>query len=177
MRNSILGLFAFFLVLPSLAQADSAAPEFFGVREIIIQNPRFIDAKASDTCGLSRDQVMETLTKGLLAWPNTPAIPVGDAKPPSLGVARVDLVPEIHTRADDNLQCSSWVSLSVENRAKLVVSPVSTLRSVTVVYWRQHALAVSGQSTHVQFVDELLKKMSAQLAQQYKLDQPPELSK
>jgi hypothetical protein len=35
----------------------NAAPEMMGVREVIIQYVHFTDNKASDTCGLTREQI------------------------------------------------------------------------------------------------------------------------
>ena len=175
MRKSTL----FFLSLclaPSFAQAQSTAPELFGVREVVVEAARFDDPKASDTCGLSREFVSSTLAKSF-AGTGVPAISAVDVRPPMLGVARVQLIPEISTRTDENLSCVSWISLSTESHANVVLSPIATPRSVTVVYWRQHMLAASGQSGHTQAVGNVLQKMAEQFAQQYTLDQPPALPK
>ena len=175
MRKSVL----FFLALcltPSAVQAQSSAPEMFGVREIVVEYARFNEPKVADTCGLSRDALTTALAKAL-AGTSVPAVAVADVKPPTVGVARIQLIPEISTRADENLNCVSWISLSAESHATIVIPPVTTPRSATVVYRRQHALASSAQSTHGQAVGTVLQKMADQFAQQYKLDQPPELPK
>ena len=157
------------------AHAQGAAPEMFGVREIVINFAHFDDAEASDACGLSRDQVAGVLTKAL-AGTGVPVISIVDAKPMATGVARINLIPEISTHSDENLGCVSWVSLSAESHARLSIPPVNTLRGVTVLYWRQHTVVSSGQSIHEQRIDEVLQKMAGMFAQQYKLDQPPEIS-
>ena len=161
---------------PLAAQAQGAAPEMFGVREVVIDYARFSDTKASDTCGLSREQIASVL-KNSLTGTGVPAMPVTDAKPMVMGTARIQLIPEITSHTDENLDCVSWVSLSAESRANAVIPPVPTLRGVTVVYWRQHTVVASSQSSHAQLVSDLLDKMAAQFAQQYRLDQPPELPK
>lgn len=174
MRCMIL-VFLMMLVLPSLARADSAAPSLFGVREVIIQQPRIVDAKAAATCGgISRELVNTTMAKAFVGT-SVPAMMVAEAKPPSLGVARIELTPEIHTRANENLECISWVSLAAENRVNLVVPPVTTLRAVTISYWRQRAMVTSGLSSHAQMVSDLLLKLAKEFAYQYQLDQPPDL--
>lgn len=181
MKKTALIRFALYLApvlaLPAAAQAaEGAAPEMLGVREVILDYARFSDPKASDTCGLGREQIASELFKALNGT-GVPAVPVADAKPPVMGVARIDLIPQIDTHADDNLDCVTWVSLSAESRANAVIPPVATLRGVTVLYWRQHVMIASNQSAHEQLVGDNLEKMAAQFAQQYRLDQPPELPK
>jgi len=166
----------FTLTMPALARAQGAAPEMFGVREVVVEYAHFDDAKAAEACGLSREQVATALAY-VLKDSGVPAIEAIDARPASLGVARIELIPEISTYANESLDCVTFVSLSAENRVGAVIPPVSTLRSATIVYWRQHARVASGQSVHQQNVSDTLQKMAAQFAQQYKLDQPPALSK
>jgi hypothetical protein len=148
----------------------------FGVREVVVEYARFTDPKASDTCGLTREQIASVLAHALTGT-NVPAVAAIDAKPPVLGVARIELIPEIYSHTDESLGCVSWVSLAAENRANAVIPPVNTLRGVTVVYWRQHTVVSSSQSTHEQTVGDVLQKMAVQFAQQYRLDQPPEVPK
>ena len=162
---------------PGTGQAqNAAAPEMFGVREVVVEYTRFDNPKTADTCGLSRD-ALNTLIARTLAGTSVPAVASVDVKPPSIGMARIQLIPEISTRTDDSLNCISWVSLSAESHANVVIAPIATPRSATIVYWRQHALAAGGQSTHIQAVNIVLEKMVEQFAQQYRLDQPPELPK
>jgi hypothetical protein len=161
---------------PTQAVAQGAAPELFGVGEVIINYTKFVDASASDSCGLSREQLANIL-KSSFAGTTVPAVAVVDAKPQMVGVARIQLIPEITTYVDENLNCASWISLSAESRIKVVIPPVSAPRNVTAVYWRQHNKVVSGQSLHPQKVADVVKKMVEQFSQQYRLDQPVALQK
>ncbi|MDR3451072.1 MAG: hypothetical protein P4M15_15240 [Alphaproteobacteria bacterium] len=170
MKNAALLPLALSL-LASPAFAQGAAPEMFGVREVIVDYARFTDPKASDACGLTREEVSRVMAKALTGS-GVPAIPVAEAKPLSLGVARIELMPQIASHAGDNLDCISWVTLAAENRANVVVPPVPTLRGVTIVYWRQQSMVSSSQSQHAPATDDVLEKMAGQFAQQYRLDQP-----
>ncbi len=175
MRKLFLALLTTFVV-PVPAFAQSAAPELFGVREVIVQYVKFSDAKVADACGLTREAIEEDIRKSL-STSTVPFVFVEDAKPPSLGIARISLVPEITSREDDNLGCTSFVSLSAESRANVIVSPVQTLRTETIVYWHQKNMIASSQSTHQKAVDSTMQKMAMLFAEQYKLDQPPEFEK
>jgi hypothetical protein len=169
----------FFLSLclaPTLVHAQGAAPEMYDVREVIIENARFDDQKAADACGLSRDQIATVITTALKGT-KAPAIAEADAKPQSLGVARIELVPEISTYTNESLDCVSWISLSAQSRVNAVIPPVSTLRTETILYWQQHTKVASGQSNHLQKMTDTLQKMAAQFAQQYQIDQPPDMKK
>jgi hypothetical protein len=168
-----IGLLALALTLaPAAAFAQVAAPELFEVREVVINYVRFPDAKAAQTCGLSRDQVATALAKAFVGT-GVPVTPVNEVKPPVLGIARIDLVPEISVHTDENLDCISWVSLSAENRVNAVIPPVPTQRGVTVVYWREHSMVTSSQSTHTDAISQMVQKLGSEFAQQYRLDQPP----
>lgn len=158
------------------ARAQGAAPELFNVGEVIINYVKFEDPKASDSCGLSREQVASIFQKAFFES-GVPVMSVVDAKPPMVGVARIQLLPEISTHIDENMNCVSWVSMSAESRANVVIPPVTSPRNVTVVYWRQHTKAVSGQSLHPRKVSDALNKMADQFAQQYRVDQPAALQK
>ena len=168
--------FLFVGLLPVAAQAQGVAPEMFGVREIILDYARFDNPKAADICGLSREQVALTLHSALTGT-NVPVIDVGEARPPALGMARIQLIPEIYVHTDENMDCVSLVSLSAESHANTIIPPVSVPRTITAVYWHQRVMLASSQSLHPQTVNDVLKKMLAQFAQQYRIDQPPELPK
>ena len=160
---------------PMQARAQGSAPELFGVREVVVDYARFVDPKAADSCNLSREKIASVLAKSLEGT-TVPAIAALDAKPPVIGVARIQLVPQIASHMGENFDCVSWISLSAESRAAAVIAPITTLRSFTAVYWHQQVKAASGASTHPQLVGEILQKMATQFAQQYRLDQPPALS-
>jgi hypothetical protein len=92
-----------------------------------------------------------------------------------MGVARIELVPEIASVSTQELDCTSWISLTAQNQTNVHIPPVDTLRNVTVVYWKQGSMVTSGQALHHALIGDLLKKMADQFAQQYHIDQPPEI--
>ncbi len=179
MKKSAYFLFLTLLYLPFApqeAQAQGSAPELYNVGEVIINYVKFEDTKASDYCRLEREQIAAVFKKGFLES-GVPATAVVDARPPMVGVARIQLLTEISTHVDENMNCVSWISLSAENRATVVIPPVNAPRNVTVVYWRHHMKAVSGQSLHPKKVEDALLKVIDQFSRQYRLDQPPSLQK
>jgi hypothetical protein len=172
--------FSIFFSLPLLGFTSSpvfaqgAAAEMYGVREIVIDYARFNDPKVADSCGLSREKIASALANDFTGS-NVPVVAAIDAKPPSIGIARIQLVPEVFSHTDENFDCVSSVSLTAQSRANVVVPPVTTLRGVTVVYWKQQTMVASAQTTHMEKIGEALNKMVAQFTQQYRLDQPPEI--
>ena len=171
------GMFFLFLALaPSSAWAQAAAPGMFGVQEVIVEYARFEDAKAADSCGLSREQIADAIAKTLVGT-GVPAVPVAEAKPPAMGVARIQLITEVFSRIDETLSCTSFVSLSAESKSNAILPPISTPRSITAVYWRRHAMIISGQSMHGQQITAAVQKMLMPFIQQYRVDQPPVIVK
>lgn len=164
------------LLIPSCAYAQGAAPGMSGVKEVVVHYARFTDSKTADTCALERESLANAINK-TLTDNAVPAIPVATAKPPMMGVARIDLVPEISTIATQDLDCTSWVSLTAQTQNNVVVPPIEVLRNVKIVYWQQGLMVASPQSTHSDRIAEYLKKMALQFAQRYRMDQPPELPK
>lgn len=172
---SRVGLLALLLALiPLGVQAQGAASGLYGVKEVVVQYAHFTDPKAADSCGLSRENVATVLNK-YLKDDNVPAIAVADVKPSMTGVMRINLVPEIATVNYQGFDCISWVSLAAQGQSNVLVPPSDTLRSVTITYWHQGAMVVSGQSAHDRLVGEMVQKMAKQFAQQYRLDQPPQI--
>jgi len=161
---------------PTTAHAQGAAPGMSGVQEVIVQYTHFGDAKNSDSCGLERESIAASLNK-ILSDSGTPAIPAAIAKPPMMGVARIELVPEIWSLAQQGLDCTSWVSLSAQSQSNVHIPPLDVLRNVKIVYWQKGALIASGQANHAEKVNQLLSEMAQQFAKQYRLDQPPALPK
>jgi hypothetical protein len=167
-------LFLCLVLAPTTAMAQGAAPELFGVREVSVEYARFDDPKMATTCGLSREHIAEVLNKALTGT-GVPYFAAVDAKPQTLGVARIQLIPQISSYTGDNLSCVSFVSLSAQSHTNAVIPPVPTLRSAVVIYWEQHTRVATNQSLQVEKIDEVLQKMATQFAQQYRLDQPPDL--
>jgi hypothetical protein len=164
---------AFLLALiPACAAAQvSSAPAMFNVREVIVQFAHFGDPETAGTCGLSREELAAQLNK-TLQDNGVPAIPVTDANPPQLGVARIELAPDIFSFNSQGLDCTSWVSLVAQSQNTVHIPPVDISRNVTVTYWHGGVLLSSSQATHEHIVGEALQKLARQFAQQYKLDQP-----
>ena len=172
-KTAIFFAAAFLLpIFSSDANAQGAAPGMSGVKEVIVQYARFSNPKVADTCGLVREDLSAALNK-VLTENTIPSIPVADAKPPMMGVARIELVPEIATLDSQDLDCTSWVSLTAESQGNVRVPPIDTLRNVKIIYWQRGTLLSSGLSTHQDTVISTLKKMAEQFARQYQLDQPP----
>ena len=170
--ESLLILF-FLLLLPSAVYAQGAAPALFGVREIVIQYAHFLYPQASNSCGLVRDNLADELNK-VLQGANLPAVSTAIAKPPQIGVARIDLLPEVVSTNSEGLDCTSWVSLTAQSQSNVKVQPVDVLRNVTIGYWHEGTMIASGQSVHAHLVTETLQKMATEFAEQYKLDQRPQ---
>jgi hypothetical protein len=167
------GLLPFFLLLltPGLAGAQSAAGGLYGIRQVVVQYPRFADQKAAESCGLTREAVTGALVKALKAA-NVPAVPANEAPPMMMGAARVDLVTDIYSSNSQGLDCLSVFNLAAESRANVVIPPVNVPRGVTISYWKQSNMLSSGQSQHGQLAADLLQKIADKFAQQYRTDQP-----
>lgn len=169
-------LFALFVFLPALSHAQGAAPGMSGVQEVVVQYARFVDPKAADNCGLQRETITNSIVKNLTDS-NVPAMASANAKPPMMGVARIELVPEISTISNGGLDCTSWVSLTAQTSSNARIPPIDVLRNVKIVYWQQGVLLASAQSTHPEQLRDTMQTMALQFGRQYRLDQPPVLPK
>ncbi len=175
MRSLSLCVFLFTgMVISSHVWAQGAAPALYGVKEVIIQPPKFNDPAQAEQCGLKRDDVLVALQKAFVGT-SVPVTMASEAKPPVMGMARIDLQPELAVHDSDGLDCVTWVSLYAQSRSSAVIAPVSTMRSFTALYWHQGAMVASSRGPHPKLVEELLDKMANQFAKEYKLDQPPDL--
>lgn len=159
--------------LPHPVFAQGAAPALYNVKEVVLQYSSFANPKTADACGLLREELAASLIK-VLRENNVPAMTATETKPPMMGAARINLVPEISSTDAQGLDCTSWVSLKAQTQNNLIISPVDAPRSVTVIYWQQGALISTGLSTHSRNVNEALQKMAKSFAQQFRIDQPPE---
>jgi hypothetical protein len=155
--------------------AQGAASSMYNVKEIIVQYTRFTNPKSSEECGLTREDLAALLKRSLQGADGVPAIPSSEANPPMLGVARIDLVPEISSFHNEELDCTSWVSLTAQSLSNVTVPPVDVLRNVKIVYWNQGLLVTSNQSVHAKLIEDTLEKMARQFVKQYHIDQPPML--
>jgi hypothetical protein len=162
--------------IPSFACAQGAAPAMFGVEEVIVQIPHFGNDKTADECGLDPSELSDILEQ-TLQQNNVPAVSVAEAKPSVIGIARINLLPDVFSFNSQGLDCTSWVSLAAESRNSVRIPPVDTSRNVTISYWREGIMLASSQTTHERTVGEALRKLARQFATQYKLDQPPPVPK
>ncbi len=166
-------LFSSLLLFSSLAFAQEAsAPAMMGVKEVIVQYAHIGNPKTADDCGLSREELAGILNKTLADY-GVPAIGVTDAKPPTLGVARIDLLPDIFTLSSQGLDCVSWIALTAQSQNTVRILPVDALRNVTVTYWHDGIMVATNPTAHEHAVGEAVEKLAKQFARQYVLDQPP----
>ena len=175
--NKTYFLAAFLIALtPSLATAETqgTAPGMFDVQEVVVQYANFGDPKSADACGLVREEIAALLVK-TLTESGVPAVLVTNAKPLSIGTARIEAVTEITTFNNQGLDCTSWVSFVAQSRASVHIPPVDVSRNVTITYWHNGLMLASSQSTHSRTVEDALEKLAKKFAQQYRLDQPPPL--
>jgi hypothetical protein len=170
-------LAVFLLALtPSAVMAQGAAPAMFGVEEAVIQVPHFGNDKTADECGLDPGPLLDIIEK-TLQDKNVPAVSVAEAKPSVIGVARINLVPDIFSFNSQGLDCTSWITLTAESRNSVRIPPVDTSRNVTITYWREGMMLGSNQTTHQGVIGEAFRKLALDFAKRYKLDQPPPLPK
>jgi len=163
------------IILPASAipaQSEGNGPAMFGVKEIVIRTPRFGDPKIARNCGLTPDDVLDTVRKSL-QQNGIPATVESEAPPANVGLARIYLVPEVYSYNSQTLDCVSWISLWAESRNRLRIPPVDLFRTVTIVYWHQGILLEGGQSNHAGQVADGMKKLGGLFSDQFKNDQPP----
>ena len=169
---SLIGL-GVLLTLPAVAQQGGTAA-MAQVKEVLLQFANFGNTKASGECGLSRESLSDELQRTLKLG-SVPFIPINEAKPAMMGVARIDLLPEVITVYNEGLGCTSWVSLAAQSKASVRIPPVELPRSVTISYWRGGQMISSNQTSHPRLVIEAIQKLAKQFSEQYRLDQPPPL--
>lgn len=163
------------LLLSAPATAlEGSAPALLGVQEIQVQHGRLGNNAASDMCGLSSSDAA-TQVLNILKEEQLPVFAVMDAPMPRMGIARIDLLPEIVSLQREGLDCTSYVSLTAQTHSTVRVPPIETPRNVWVTYWRGGLMISSTQVGHLRAVREALTKLSQQFAKQYRSDQPPPL--
>ena len=165
--------FSFFVASTGVAFAQGAAPEMYGVHEIILEQSVIDDTKSATTCGVTSEKI-ELALDNVFKDSGVPVVIAANARPQSLGVARIQLIPEVYTHVDETLGCVSWVSLSAENRVTAVIAPVKALRSINLLYWQQHTKVATAQTVHQQKVIDMMQKMATQFVQKYRESQPPD---
>lgn len=166
-------LLAFWAFSAQAADAPLQAP-MAGVKEIVLQHPRFSDIKAASICGLTRDETSNSIVSALKAG-DAPVTLAAQAKPADPSVARIDLIPEVSISILASGECTSWVSMTAQSEAALRLAPISLVRKLVVTYWRYGNLIVSVKDGHPAAVKDYFQKLATAFAKQYKLDQPPPL--
>jgi hypothetical protein len=173
MRGAIaLTLLGMALTGPAWAQGSTAA--MAEVKEVLLQYANIANTEAAGQCSLSRESLNDDLQRNLKLG-SVPIILVNEAKPAMLGVARIELLPEIVTIYFEGLGCTSWISLAAQSKHSLKIPPVETPRSITVSYWRSGLMVSTNISSHSRLVAEAFQKLAKKFADQYRLDQPPPL--
>lgn len=162
------------LLAPCAAQALETAPPLYGVNEMVIQHSRMGNPTASAACTISSGEVSRMVLEAMKTN-NLPALSVLSAPPLKAGVERIDVFPDVVTLQPRDKECVSWVSFAVQSKAALNLPPVTTPRSMIVTYWTGGLMVSSTVAAHPTVVNEAVKKLAGQLAQQYRNDQPAQV--
>ena len=159
----------------SAQNAPANAPPFYGVKEMRLQYPRLGNPDATSKCGLSSQELMTLILKGLTTL-GLPVFSVVDAPPFKPEVARVDLFPDVVTLQPQEAICISWVSLTAQSNEIINLPPVEVPRSVLVTYFSSGMMFGGSVNGHANAIKDTIDKLGAQLVKQYRNDQPPELA-
>lgn len=153
-----------------------SAPAMLNVKDIILQYVRTGDPDVAKLCGVSRKDVSEVIMKNLKEA-SVPITLVSDARPPLMGAARIDLIPEVVSLNTQGGDCTSWVSLIAQTQNTLTIPPIKIPRNVFVTYWRSGIIVMSSQSGHGEALVGAINRLAQLFVKQYKIDQPPDLLK
>ena len=162
-------------LFPLTAHATNGAGALYDVKEVVVQFTHFVNTQSADICGLTREDLTPSIANALKIN-DVPTTLVTEAKPPKVDEARIDILPDVITLdSGDGLSCTSWISLTAQNAHTLTIPPVKTPRTVNVLYWKNGLLIKTGQVDHKRRVIEAYEKLVKLFAQQYKVDQPPDI--
>ncbi|MDD5587197.1 MAG: hypothetical protein PHY92_09660 [Alphaproteobacteria bacterium] len=153
---------------------EGAAPALSNVKEMVVQGLRISDTAANKNCGITAETLSKALLKSLKNY-GLPAFSLIEAKPSMMGVARIELFPEVVSANTEGIVCTSWVSVSAQTQNTLPLPPIETPRNVIVTYWRGGVLVSSVESTHGKVLADAFEKLARQLSIQFNRDQPPPL--
>jgi len=163
-----------FLLAPALASAQSA-PGLSAVSEVVVLNTRLVNPETSQKCGILPQNVTKDMAKFAKEY-GTPAVSLLEAKPTKIGSARVDIVTEVTTLYTQTGDCISYVGATAQSKNILVVPPIRVPRNVIITYWKNGLLVTSTEPAHSRLVQDVIDKLARSFAEQYKIDQPPDLS-
>ncbi len=175
--RTLAAAFCLMCLAPATSTAQPMAgsmPALSGVKEMLVQDIRFGGDTNKASCGMRHDMLAAHILKTLKDF-SLPAVSVLEAKPARIGVPRIDIVPEILASHHQNMECTTWVSLTAQTHNTLRVPPIETARNVIVTYWRANLLVNSLETIHQKAVFEAYIKLIRNLSQQYLMDQPPPL--
>jgi hypothetical protein len=150
------------------AQPDYVATALFGVNEITLNYPIFIDPKASNECGLSREALL-TVVQRNLRDPSLDVISLDDKRPRKGG--RADMTYEIYSTKEQQF-CLSWVMVRFTDQIALVLPPTKVPRYLTITFWNRSMLARSVLERHQNVVGDALASMSRQFLRDVRLAEP-----
>ncbi|MBI1273664.1 MAG: hypothetical protein GC131_06240 [Alphaproteobacteria bacterium] len=156
------------------AQAESTrggAPALYGVTEILVNYTRITDPKASEACGIRRNEVEERAHEVLEDMGLT-ALRAATAKPALTTAVRITLTPEITTYNDGTLVCASYIELVAEGRHAARLPPVEERRNFTVTYWREGLMLGTRQSVHDQGILQATEKLARSFVTDFNVAQP-----
>jgi len=173
-KAALCGLALLCAAPPAPVRAQSA-PALSGVTEIVVQPTRFTNPEAAQSCGLSSSAITNDLAKFAKEY-GAPASNVAEAKPALIGAARVELASEITTLLTQDAECLSFVSAWAQTRNTMAIAPIKAARNVTILYWKNGLLVKSTEPGHARLIKDVLDKLARSFAEQYKVDQPADLS-
>lgn len=143
-------------------------PSLYGLREILIQYPVFMDPRSSNECGLNREPLI-TVVQRNLQDPNLEIMMQNETH--ERHAVRAELTYEIYTARQDQI-CFSFVNMYFTDRASIMLPPVKSPRALTVTYWQKAMLARSPVDRHQTSVGDALAAMSRSFLRDVKLAEP-----
>lgn len=143
-------------------------PGLYGLREILIQYPVFMDPRASNECGLNREPLI-TVVQRNLQDPNLEIMIQNETH--ERHAVRAELTYEIYTARQDQ-NCFSFVNMYFTDRASIILPPVKSPRALTVTYWQKAMLARSPVDRHQTSVGDALAAMGRSFLRDVKLAEP-----
>lgn len=149
-------------------QIDYLAPTLYGLREILVPYPVFIEPRASNDCGLNRETLLTVMQRNLQD-PNLEIMPLDEAH--ERQATRATLTYEMHTSKIDQV-CFSWINMYFTDRTIITLAPLKVPKALTVTYWQKSSLARSPQDRHQTAVGDALAAMGRQFLREVKLSEP-----
>lgn len=144
------------------------APSLYGLKEILVQYPVFMDPRSSNECGLNREPLITVMQRNLQD-PNL-EIMIQNESHERRGV-RAELTYEVYSTRQDQY-CASFVNMYFTDRASIILPPLKVPRILTVTYWQKSMLARSTVDRHQTSVGDVLAAMGRSFLRDVKLAEP-----